>query len=355
MLSPFGVEHPGVTFSKKDKERAEHYGRMAGTLGATGGAAGGLAIGSGTVSRMERKGKDPMHFTNPRWEGDKKLSPGAKARILAGHSAAHKWQSKTAGSLAAGSLALAGGYKLKQKKELAKRDKRGRASDVALGTGTAAAGATALGGGAAFGHQIGGQAHLAGQEARSSHHTLAGEKLGAWDLDPAERKFHLTHRRANLKVAGVKGAGALAAGTAAATGGAALYSLGRRGGQKARRNPKKIEKKLKLATQAAELGPKVAEKTAAMGDKMADKLDLASVRVMGSSAKMRRRGREAGPVKGAAQRAVGRAGGHAARVANRASYYPNYLAGGTALGGTSAGLAGAGAARGFSENRRKKS
>jgi len=234
MISAFGVDHGGVV-SKKDKDRAGHYGQMAGTLGTLGATSGGLAAGSGIVGRMEGKGKDPMHFTST-GQGEKPMKAAVKARILAGNAKAHRWQSKTAGGLAAGSLALAGGYKLKQKREreLSKRDRRNagdRASSAGLAAGTAATGAAGLGVGAKFAEQIGGQANIAGQDARSSHHLLAGHKLGAVDMDPKEVKWHKWNRKAGLKVAGIKGAGALAAGAAAATGGAALYE-GARGARK---------------------------------------------------------------------------------------------------------------------------
>ena len=89
MISAFGVEHTGVTFSKKkdDNERAKHAGGWPGLWARW----EQLLVACYRVrhgGRLERQGKDPMHFTAT-GHGDKPMSPGAKARILGGNSTAH--------------------------------------------------------------------------------------------------------------------------------------------------------------------------------------------------------------------------------------------------------------------------
>ena len=64
MYSAFGVDHGGISKRQSDhRERAEHYGRMSGTTGVLGGAATGVGAGAGVVGALERKGHDPMGFT----------------------------------------------------------------------------------------------------------------------------------------------------------------------------------------------------------------------------------------------------------------------------------------------------
>lgn len=236
MKSAFGVDHVDVIF-KKDKERAEHYGRMSGITGTLGATAGTVGAGSFVVGQAERKGKDPMGFT-ARGYGERALSSKAKLRALQPYAKAHAWQAKTLGGIGAAGAGLSAAYKHQKKKELSKREKRTfkqKSVDTGLAAGSAGVGGAALVGGGRMAHVLNGQAKDAGAEARASHHTLAGEKLGVWDLHPEEKAWHKANRRLGVRVGAVKRPAALATAAAGAAGGAGLYELARHGTRKLRK------------------------------------------------------------------------------------------------------------------------
>lgn len=234
-MDPFGVEE---ALSKRDRKKAEHYGRMSGAMGTVGVGAGSVGAGSAIVGRMERKGKDPMGFTARDSHLKKPLQGAVKMRILKPMAEAHAYQAKAMGGIGAAGLALSAGYHHKKKKALAKRDKKRfkrSASDVAMATGSAATGVAALKTGGRFAHHLNQQAKVGETEARTSHHLLAGQKLGGVEMDAAETKFHHAQRKTGIRVSAVKRPAALAATTAAAAGGAGLYELGRYGSKKLKR------------------------------------------------------------------------------------------------------------------------
>lgn len=222
MISAFGVDHGGP-ISKARSEREKHYGRMAGVLGATGGTAAALGAGSKVVEHLERKGKDPMGFAMPREPGAK-VPSGVRSRILRANIRMHGMQAKAAGGVAAGSLALAGAYKHKQNKELAKRSS---ASDKALDA--AAVGTLGVGGGAA-GYHAKGMAEHAGGHAMNAHHAgryLKAVKAGEASPGKKTLQFVNAHHMNSKKVAGIKGAAAAAGVGAIGLGAAGLYEVGR--------------------------------------------------------------------------------------------------------------------------------
>jgi hypothetical protein len=229
MISAFGVEHGEI--AKRDRRsQADHDKRMAGTLGVTGGLATGLAAGSGAVGVAERHGRDPMGFAARETHLSRPIKGAARKAILKPMADAHMWQAKTLGGLGAASLGLAGAYHYKRKKALkpvAKKMDRDRATNAALDTGAAGVGVTALHFGGKHGNMLRQQAKHGLDEARGSHHLLAGHKLKEWELTPSRMKFNKERRVIGARVAGVKGAGAAAALTTAAAGGAGLYELGR--------------------------------------------------------------------------------------------------------------------------------
>lgn len=232
-MDPFGVEEVVL---KRDKKRAEHYGRMSGAMGTIGVTAGSVGAGSHIVGRMERKGKDPMGFTARDSHLKKPLRGAVKMRILKPMAEAHAYQAKAMGGIGAAGLALSAAYHHKKKKELAKRDRKKRsASDAALAAGSAATGVAALKTGGRFAHHLNQQAKIGETEARTSHHLIVGQRLGGIDMDAAETKFHHAQRKTGLRVSAVKRPAALAATTAAAAGGAGLYELGRYGSKKLKR------------------------------------------------------------------------------------------------------------------------
>ena len=223
MISAFGVDHGGPV-SKARSEREKHYGRMANTMGALGGTAGALGAGSGVVAALEHRGHDPMGFTAPR-EAREKIKPAVKARILRGNVRGHTRQALAAGAVSAATLGIAGAYKHKQKKELAKRSS---ASDKALDAG--AVGVAGAGGYAAFAHGAENLGEPAVQHARVHHHAsryMKAVKAGAAKPGPETLKFVQGQRVKAARVVGVKGTGAAAAMGAAGLGAAGLYEVGR--------------------------------------------------------------------------------------------------------------------------------
>jgi hypothetical protein len=241
MISAFGVDHGVVSkVDRRAKDRAEHYGRMSGAMGALGAGAGAVGAGAGIVGAAERKGHDPMGFTfREGGSATKPLSAAAKARVLKPIAASHGWQAKTMGGLGAGALALSAGYKAKQKHEqkmmrkpLSKAEtpgqKRARvATDIGMGTASAGIAGGALKYGPKNAHFLSQQGKEAGEWARGQHHMIAAHKLDMTHLEPSELKHAKASRKVNARVFAVKKpAAALAIGSAAA-GGAGLYELGR--------------------------------------------------------------------------------------------------------------------------------
>jgi hypothetical protein len=220
-----------------DTDRAAHYGRMAGVMGTLGTSSTALGAGSGVVARMERKGKDPMGFTMREHAGLKPLSTGARLRVLKPMAAAHSWQARGLGGIGAASLGAAAAYHVKRQHALAQpvgkavtsqpspHRNLSRTAGAELGLGSAGVGAAALHYGGRHGNMLRRQAAVGLHEARGAHHELQAHKLGSLVLAPNQLHYANQLRSTGARVAGVKGAGALAAGVATAAGGAGLYEL----------------------------------------------------------------------------------------------------------------------------------
>jgi len=224
MLSAFGVDHGGLV-SKGDKDRAQHYGRMAAATGGLGALASGVGVGAGIVGEAERRGHDPMGFTKPmtpgggRAGGKPPMSPALKARLIRGTAKAHGKQALVMGGIGAAGLGIGGAYKHKQKKELSKADRR-KVGDVALGTGAAG-----LGGGAVYAGTK--QAHHMGQDV-----VQAGKNIGVWRHNrkndaTVNSKFWRHAGRLDKGVLAVKGPAVAASLGAGALGAAGVAELAR--------------------------------------------------------------------------------------------------------------------------------
>jgi hypothetical protein len=251
MISAFGVDHALIAKSTQ-KEQEQHYGRMAGIMGATGVGAGGIATGSGIIAHLERKGHDPMGFAE---EGSIGKVPKAKERaaILAENMEGHKWQAKVGSRMAAGALGLAGAYKGKQlytrrqarrqqQVPVTKADRkqwrhRGDvASNVGLDTASAGLAGAGLVGGMKMSHVMNQGANERIEEGRLAHHALAARKLGEKIQGEGAGEEWLPHegvtlarqqRKVAMRVGAVKKPAAIALGGISALGGAGLYEVGR--------------------------------------------------------------------------------------------------------------------------------
>jgi len=230
MISAFGVDHGGPV-SKARSENEKHYGRMAGITGGSGAALSGLAGGSGIVGEMERRGHDPMGFTQRSDPKKPPHHPRVRQVILARNVKAHGKMAAAAGGVGAGSLALSAAYKHKQKQELAKfdQDTKRKVGNTALGTAAAGTGYMSAKGGGAAAKDLAGYVKWSAKDAANAHMNLRGEKKGHFKLDDAQRVWSKTHRARGVKVIGVKGAGALAGAGAAGLGVAGIAEVGRHG------------------------------------------------------------------------------------------------------------------------------
>lgn len=233
--SAFGVEHGGVSKAAGSKEREKHYGRMAAATGTAGGATAALGGVSYGLGRAEGKGKDPVGFLTRRTARSKPVSHAVKMKVLPAIGAEHRWQGKASGALGAGTLALAGGYKLKQRKErqamgkaLSEKTKR-RAGDTALGAGTAATAGTAgyFAAKTVPGYALG--AAGGAMDAASKQRTLHNIKRTGTRATPNQVGWLKQGRNTHLRLTGVKGAGAVGATVAAGAGGLGLAEMGRHG------------------------------------------------------------------------------------------------------------------------------
>lgn len=225
-ISAFGVEH----VSKKDQEKVKHYDRMGNLMGGIAAGSGGIGAVSGAIGAAERRGKDPMGFTQRISTSPKKqLSPAAKARKLGKVAAAHTSQAKAMGALAVGTAALAGGYKHAKRKELAKAftsKQKEKARDVGLGAGATGVGAGAAYQGGLHTKFLGEAAVSQGNAARNANQAIrvdrknraAGIRTRGYVLPKKEIQLMRELRRTGAKVAGVKGVGTLAAAGVGAAG-----------------------------------------------------------------------------------------------------------------------------------------
>jgi len=234
--SGFGVEHweTSELVSKKDKEKS--YGRQANTLAGLGATTAGLGTGSKIVGRMEDKGKDPMGFVSIRESPNaKKIRPEVRARVLAGNAAAHHTQAKVAAGLTAGSLALAGGYKYAQKKERQKKlskalkpETKRKARDAALDAGTVGVSGASIAGAGAMGRSLAPAVKAHAPNAYWSHRAIKEHESGKYKVGPRTLANFKNNRKVSGRVAGVKGAGTLAAAGIAGLGGKSIYDVGAR-------------------------------------------------------------------------------------------------------------------------------
>jgi hypothetical protein len=229
-LSAFGVDHGGV--SKRDDERAKHYGRMAAATGTLGGTAAAVGAGAGAIGLAESKGHDPVGFLPQRSARHKPASHAVKMRVLKPLSRDHGRQAAVLGGLSAGTLAISGAYKHKQNKALAKRDLGRKATDAGLAAGTTgAAGATGYYG-VRQGKVYAQGAYAGGKTASYAHHDIRSAKQGRYKATAAHLAHLKSTRNTGLRMAATKGAGAVGTGVAGAAGAAGLFELGRNAARK---------------------------------------------------------------------------------------------------------------------------
>jgi hypothetical protein len=244
--SAFGIEHGRSGIAKAgSREREKHYGRMAAATGTMGGATGALGGVSYGIGRAEAKGKDPVGFLTRRTARSKPVSHAVKMKVLPAIGAEHRWQGKASGALGAGTLAVAGGYKLKQRRErqrlgMSKRSSsrsspafsektKRRAGDVALGAGTAGtAGTVGYFGARTIPNYAYGSAGGA-MDAAAKQRTLHNIRRTRTRATPNQVSWLKQGRNTHLRLSGVKGSGAAAATVAAGAGAAGLAELGRHG------------------------------------------------------------------------------------------------------------------------------
>ena len=173
-----------------------------------------------------------MGFTMRDSHKDKPMVPAHRARVLDINVKAHGRQAKIAGGLAAGSLALGGAYKYKQKR-LSKaagssRDRVKRAGNAALDTGAVGVGATQVGAGGYMAGMLGRAAVGHADNIRVQRHNLASANKGAIAMGAKERAWATQGLKTSRRVIGVKGAGALASAGVAGMGGKTVYEATRR-------------------------------------------------------------------------------------------------------------------------------
>jgi len=219
-MSAFGVEHGEIY-----KAGREHDRQMSNTLAGVGGTSAAVGVGSRTVGHLEGKGKDPMGFTLRESHKMKPMVPAHRARVLEINRAAHFKQSRYAGGLAAGSLALAGAYKVKQKKREKAALSKGRKTDIAADTAAVGTGGAAIAGGGYAAHALGVPAYAGGVTAQAMDHNLRSVKNKKMRMGAKELAHTKNLRKTGLRIAGVKGAGSLAGVGVAGLGGKAIYDV----------------------------------------------------------------------------------------------------------------------------------
>lgn len=245
MISAFGVDHSLVAKKEGDSQRTQHYGRMAGITGTIGGIAGGTSLAALGTMKAERKGHDPMGFIEPNSPEKKPLSEipmGVRARVLRRAADEHKWMAQRGAVAGGAGLALAGGYKLRQRAERHKqaqltkaaykpdtRSKKAKAADTGLG-----AGALGLGGATAWEGQhaaraMGEHVKEAYHNARWGHHIAAGAKMAQsdWPFEPEHVKWAARQRKVHARAAALKAPVVAGAGVMTAAGGLGAYELAR--------------------------------------------------------------------------------------------------------------------------------
>ena len=203
MKSAFGVEHG--EFSKADQATKDR--RTANTLAGMGGAATGLGAATAGIGYAEHKGKDPMGFIHT-WgqQLGRRPSAGARAHVLRSVARGHGVQAAAAGGLGATSLGLSHAYRKKSKQV----SKAVNEKDASLRAGTAAVGGTAAGLGGYNAQFLGGHVAEHQKKFRAAHHLVALHNMNEVELAPKELKETLKTRRISGRVAGIKGAGAVA-------------------------------------------------------------------------------------------------------------------------------------------------
>jgi hypothetical protein len=232
MRSAFGVEH-GI--SKAD----DHDRKMRNLTAGIGGASTVLGGATGAIGVAEHRGKDPMGFTGTNTWKQKPRSAGAKAKILRASAKAHYKQAGVAGAVGAAGLGAAGLYQHRMKqKQISKMSERARSNLTEAAGGTTSAAAVASG--AATANMLGSHAHHHYMIQRQDTKDLATKKR----MPKAQVNWIKDSRKVSRRVAGIKGAGALAGAGLAGAGGYGLYQTGKKAMKKnfgKGLNPKNME------------------------------------------------------------------------------------------------------------------
>lgn len=351
MRSAFGVDNHGAAIVRKvagsssDKDRAKHYGRMAATSGALGGLSSAVGVGSAAIGQAEFRGRDPMKFVQPMTPGGRKVTKPMRAKLLRGTAEAHGRQAVAMGGIGAASLGIAGAYKHKQKKALAKALKpetKRKAGDAALG-----AGATGIAGGATWAGVHHGK-HM-GEDVKAAvtnvHRTKQYIKAA-----PEHAAFYRNLARGDKMVAGVKGS-AVAAGLGAAGLGAA--GVGELARYHAKNKKRSVMAKSAFGVDHGHEFAKAGGSLTRLGTKLGEKTMSAGIKVQDRGAAMAAKAKKAGSggYLGQAQLAEGhlQAGGAMHRMGTSMAARPG-LTGGLAVGG--AGTTGVGGAAALGRKKR---
>jgi len=239
MISAFGIEHGEI--SKADQATKDR--RTANTLAGMGATSAGLGAATAGIGYAEHKGKDPMGFIHT-WgqQLGKRPSAGARAHVLRAVARGHGVQAAAAGGLGATSLGLSHAYRKKSKQNPV--SKAVKEKDASLRAGTAAVGGTAAGLGGYNAQFLGGHVAEHQKKFRAAHHLVALHNMNEVELPAKELKETLKTRRISGRVAGIKGAGAVASAGIAGAGAKVAYDA-IRGPKKAKvgkgLNPKNME------------------------------------------------------------------------------------------------------------------